>query len=1399
MGRFGGVLAICVALVATLSGSPAAGDDESLSGASIAAHLAALGDGVVLLPSPCAVYDSRTATGDLGGPVPANSTRTVLVTGDLPAAQGTGTGSCVPVGAVSALVTIAAVDPAGAGNFRLAARGTSASGGVVNYVSNGLNNANTVAVPLGADGRVDIFANNAAADARVAVLGYVGSGGTLQFNSVVPCAALDTRPDQGPAAAYLGPFSADTVDLPVVDVVGAIPSDQGTDGGDCGVPVEAEAVVVNLVAVRADGGSGYLSVGPSAATPIEPVTYYADLGLNNATAAVVPLDESGAVAISGAAIQGQPTIHVRVVILGFLAETGAGLVPVDHCAAFDTRNIGGAVGDFSGRRLAGEGGVTTYQISGIALEQQGGLPGGCGVPADASAVLINLVAIDPLQVGNLRAYPSGSTPTGGVLNFGPTTPAMNNSNAVMVPLSAEGRIELYVNAPVDGIETVHARGVVVGYFGGSSPVIDDTQLLQVAADGPYAPGIVVGLSASAFDAQDGDLSESINWTTSDGTVLGQGSSVEASLGTDDLSVVATVTDSDGVLATADAVVTVEPSDGLAVVVPTSDRWEEFSDGQIRIVDELLVVTTDDGEAGLAAAEALATASAGEVIGGSLPLGLFQIRYPGVGEQALGEIAAFARTFGGIEAADFHGRTTSAATEPEEWYPDGATQRDEDLAWPYEAINATEAWDLETSAAEVNVLITDKSIFAAHEDLTFSSPIERGLAPAVAFESLALFANVGFAHGSHVTGLACADAQGIGVTGAAWGCRLHAVDDLEAPEGFMIEAIRRTLANGQATGQPIWVVNMSWGDGPVNPDNCDVPAKRTVGLALAKLFNDFPEVLFVPAAGNCGNRVDPLVFGDTLVPASFGGLRDHVLTVAAIDRDFALWEHPTNGRMSNWGPAVEIAAPGANIISTVHRDCVATSTTLGCVSDYEPSSGTSMAAPLVAGTAALLFAENPALTAAQAKYCLVATGRQGAISGDPERIEGLVLLDAAAALRCASATAGGVPATVYLDETFGPSGNVPSLTSGAEHMLAYRGDINVSFLETLGVFQRNPDDTRTFHVVDDQSTWVLDPITAFSMSDDGRYVVIDSQPFSTSQAVKQLDVHVVDRATSAVELISTNPAGLQGDDESFGGVISANGNFVAFVSLATDLVVSDTNGVADVFLRNLQTGVTSRVSVASDGTELTEPSRVGAISGDGRYVTFATEDRSLMPGVGAGLVEGSFIHDTVIGTTSWISSRPEGGFIPGRTKPVDVTPDGRFVLIVSELGLAYLRDTQNDELTLLDLPISSMWSAINSSISMSDDGRYFAFESDATGLSPVDLAAASDVFVHDRETDRTTLVSIGSDGSAAVGWSSNPSIDPTGRFVAFSSSATNIVEGVNPFVGKHFLADGLNVWFNEAGQ
>src|SRR5213078_1016671 len=110
-----------------------------------------------------------------------------------------------------------------------------------------------------------------------------------------------------------------------------------------------------------------------------------------------------------------------------------------------------------------------------------------------------------------------------------------------------------------------------------------------------------------------------------------------------------------------------------------------------------------------------------------------------------------------------------------------------------------------------------------------------------------------------------------------------------------------------------------------------------------------------------------------------------------------------------------------------------------------------------------------------------------------------------------------------------------------------------------------------------------------------------------------DVFVRDRQTGMTERVSVASDGTQANNASSYPVLSADGRFVAFDSAATDLVAGDTNGVSDVFVHDRQTGTTERVSVASDGTEGNAASAGATLSADGRFVAFHSAATNLVAG------------------------------------------------------------------------------------------------------------------------------------------------------------------------------------------
>ena len=254
------------------------------------------------------------------------------------------------------------------------------------------------------------------------------------------------------------------------------------------------------------------------------------------------------------------------------------------------------------------------------------------------------------------------------------------------------------------------------------------------------------------------------------------------------------------------------------------------------------------------------------------------------------------------------------------------------------------------------------------------------------------------------------------------------------------------------------------------------------------------------------------------------------------------------------------------------------------------------------------------------------------------------------------------------------------------------------------------------------------------------------------------------------------------------VISADGRFVAFRSGASNLVPGDTNGFFDVFVRDLQTGTTERVSVDSAGVQGNGPSggfRVPtskniAISGDGRYVAFASSATNL----GSSGTIGVFLHDRATRQTEHVSIGSNGQNIASGEASVAISADGRCVAFDNGVDI-FVRDRSAGQTERVSVD-STGAQANNISLfpAISADGRFVAFASAATNLVAGDTNGRVDVFVHDRQSGTTELVSVAHDGAqgnfnSGVGGAlggAPVSISGDGRVVAFASSASNLVIG-----------------------
>src|SRR5512133_470925 len=251
----------------------------------------------------------------------------------------------------------------------------------------------------------------------------------------------------------------------------------------------------------------------------------------------------------------------------------------------------------------------------------------------------------------------------------------------------------------------------------------------------------------------------------------------------------------------------------------------------------------------------------------------------------------------------------------------------------------------------------------------------------------------------------------------------------------------------------------------------------------------------------------------------------------------------------------------------------------------------------------------------------------------------------------------------------------------------------------------------------------------TFSPDGRFVTFDSEASNLVSGDTNgfSDAFVRDRSTGQTTRVSVSSTGEQGNDESFDAV-SADGNLVAFDSFASNLVPGDTNRDQDVFVRNLTTGETTRVSLTADGKQGQGQSFFPAISDDGQLLLFDSNARLVPEDTNRHF--DAYAHDLVTGKTTLVSTSSAGGLGNG--------------------------DSFNDS-------------------APSSDHRFVAFNSDASNLVPGDTNGALDVFVHDLVSGQTTRVSVSSSGQQGDGNSDYvPVISANGRFVAFSSAADNLV-------------------------
>lgn len=323
---------------------------------------------------------------------------------------------------------------------------------------------------------------------------------------------------------------------------------------------------------------------------------------------------------------------------------------------------------------------------------------------------------------------------------------------------------------------------------------------------------------------------------------------------------------------------------------------------------------------------------------------------------------------------------------------------------------------------------------------------------------------------------------------------------------------------------------------------------------------------------------------------------------------------------------------------------------------------------------------------------------------------------------------------------------------------------------------------------------------------GVFIFMGMLMLSTSQQIFSADT-----AIERTALISISTAGVQGDLGSEWADMTPDGRYVVFQSYARNLVDGDTNGKTDIFRHDRVTGETIRISIASDGTQADGDSRLPSISDDGRYIVFQSYAANLISNDINSVWPDIYMRDVVSGMTELISVDSDENQKWGGASNPHISGDGNHVAFEywsefnEELDPGdtnnaidiYVRDRTAGTTTLVSIATDeTQGDTFSVHPKISTTGRYIAFDSTASTFAASDELNTWDVFVHDRTTGTTTIASVSSGGVIGNGVSSQVDISGDGRYVYFSSSATNLVPNASGGEYLHDLITGETISIGE---
>ena len=305
----------------------------------------------------------------------------------------------------------------------------------------------------------------------------------------------------------------------------------------------------------------------------------------------------------------------------------------------------------------------------------------------------------------------------------------------------------------------------------------------------------------------------------------------------------------------------------------------------------------------------------------------------------------------------------------------------------------------------------------------------------------------------------------------------------------------------------------------------------------------------------------------------------------------------------------------------------------------------------------------------------------------------------------------------------------------------------------------------------------------TISADSRFVLFESEADNllSGDDNESTDIFLYDRSLAALSALSRTTNGfIQG--ASGAATMTPDARFILFETDANGLMPQDNNFSVDLYLLERDTGKFSLASARSFGAGpagLAFPSSTigtyeASLSGDGRFVAFVSSGTNHYPGVPMTAGPQIYLRDMVAQTNAWLTRSTNGSGALFVANPI-ASSNSAFVVFLSSNILPGSPVSSANDMVLFVYNIPSgvtrripspPLSAVDEFV-VSENGKFIAFGS------------SNQVFIHDLAAGTNRLASITPGGGAASGFSSSPAISADGRFVLFTSNATNLVSGSFP--------------------